>query len=185
MWLFDHVMPLASASHDAIYIGVMWCPLYWCKHHGMQTASLMEPFHSLGQDYQNEILYDFLCHVTLLAPAFCTINPLHSLGKDNWNEVEHDFFGHVTPWCWQQHHIQCWCHHHVMLTTLSLVPLHSLGQHDWNKVQHDLFGHVTSLVPVLALCNVASSSHDADDIINGTTAFLILGQFNWDAICLF
>ena len=56
-----------------------------------------------------------------------------------------------------------------MPTAPSMAPLHYLAQDTWNEVQHDIFSHVKPLVSALA-------SHDADGIINGTTAFLRIRQ---------
>ena len=52
-----------------------------------------------------------------------------------------------------------------MLMALSMVKLLLLAQDDQNEVQHHSFGHVMSLAPVLA-------AHDANGILNGTTAFI-------------
>ena len=49
-----HVMSLVSASHDATGICVLLHHWHWHQHHGMQRASSMAPFHSLGQDFQTE-----------------------------------------------------------------------------------------------------------------------------------
>ena len=35
----------------------------------MQAASSMAPLHSLGQDDQNEVQHDFLCHVMPWVPV--------------------------------------------------------------------------------------------------------------------
>ena len=65
-------------------------------------------------------------------------------------------------------------HHHKMLMALSKASLHSLCLDDWKQVQHDFFGHVIPCVP-------SSASYDANDIINGTTAFLTSTWFKWNA----
>ena len=41
------------------------------------------------------------------------------------------------------------------------------GQDDEGEVQHDLFGHIMLLA-------LASASHDTEDIVNSTIAFLTL-----------
>ena len=53
----------------------------------------------------------------------------------------------------------------MMLMALSMTPLHSLGQDSQNEMHHDIFGHVLPLEP-------GSASHDINNIINSTIAFL-------------
>ena len=47
-----------------------------------------------------------------------------------------------------------------------MASLHCLGQHYQNEVQNEFIGHVTQLAP-------AMSSYDADNVVNGTIAFLV------------
>ena len=60
----------------------------------------------------------------------------------------------------------------------SITAIHSLGQDRQNEVQHDLVGHVQPLLLTLA-------SHDANAIVNDTTAFLKSGWSQWCAYDLF
>ena len=121
----------------------------------------MAPLHSLYQDNQSEVWYDFMamwyhwcwCHMLLIGSSK---KPLHSLGQDHKNDVQHHFF--LVVW----HH----CHqHHIMPTALSMVPLHSSGQDNWNEVQHDIFRYVIPSVLEMALC-------DADGVIMDIISFL-------------
>ena len=50
------------------------------------------------------------------------------------------------------------------LTVLSMTPLHFLGQHNSNEVQDGIM--------VIYAIAVASVSHDANSVINGTIPFL-------------
>ena len=84
-----------------------------------------------------------------------SVAPLHSLGQDNQNDGQHNSWSCETTGV---------CQHYVIQMISSTLPLHSLGQDDQIEVQHDFFGHVTPLAPV-------SVSHDADGIVNDTTAF--------------
>ena len=54
-------------SYDAIGISITWShwlrchvmPWHWCQHHGMQTALLVTPSHSLGQENLKEVQHYF------------------------------------------------------------------------------------------------------------------------------
>ena len=65
----------------------------------------------------------------------------------------------------------------MMLKASSMAPLHLLGQNDRNAMQMTS-GYVTPLALVSVPC-------DANDIINGTTAFVRLRQWKWGTLWLF
>ena len=59
-----------------------------------------------------------------------------------------------------------------------MTQLHFSGQDNQNEVVHNAFNHMMPLVLALA-------SHDADNIINDTTAFLGSRSSKSGATCLF
>ena len=113
----------------------------------------------LDQDDQNEMLYDFFCHLTL-ASASCDTNRIVNgttvlMKARQLKQYATEQFGYVMP---------------LMLVSVS----HDAKCHQWHnptgqdyqkKMQHDPFGHVMPLA-------TASASCDVNGIINSTTAFV-------------
>ena len=100
-------------------------------------------------------------HKMPIAPSMA---PLHSWGQNKRMRCNMSF---LVMWC-HWHWYQC----HMMWMVLSIAPLHSLGQDDWNEVEPDTLSHVMSLA-------LASVSHNANGVINGTIAFLRSKQSKW------
>ena len=125
-------MPLASPSFEPFGNSVSWCHWHWYQHHGMQTASSMKPIHYIGQDDQNEVLCNFLCHMIPLALASYggsgIINRITAFLRS-----KHLKWGAMLLLAMWHH----WCQHqcHVTAMTLSIAPLHSSGHYDWNEVK--------------------------------------------------
>ena len=56
---------MTFCSSDTIATGIKW-------HLVMPMASSIAPLHSLGQDHQNKVQYDFLLHVMSLVPGLAS-----------------------------------------------------------------------------------------------------------------
>ena len=109
---------------------VMWCHLFWCQCHMMPTVISMEPFHLIDLGDQNEMLYDFFCHIDAISTSI-------SIMWFQWHHQWHDciFLGKtiemrsnrtvLVMWCiwWCIGIVWCWwnCQWHNAIYYLKII----------------------------------------------------------------
>ena len=117
-------------SCDAIGIRITWCHWHWSQHHVMQTALLMEPLHSLGQDDQNEVQYNFFwpCTTIVTGTIWCHhVVPMASSAIAFLRSIHLKWGATIFLVMWHY-----WHWHHMMLIINGITAFPGLRWFKWD-----------------------------------------------------